>query len=291
MDFVTAWKASSIVLTGAFGVLGLLTEFKNEDKTKITRWGYVSLAGIVISTALGTAAQLRESEDNSSKALKLAQNTDNTLNEVQRLLSPLDEPVIDLTFQVPCKEKLHAQFCSSARAASWDVIDFHVTADKLWKVWPSKENMLGIFELMIFRDAKTAQSFVKRDFGSNPEADPRKGRRGDLAFEFTATSLGKEHNLVFINPVETEDIYVNLIDYKLSRDDFRTNDGVLVSTSDLVGATVVLEMPISSGWDNRMKSLESFSMSFKNGRRVVPNAIEKLKIGDYPAYRFTLKEE
>ncbi len=48
MDFVSAWKASSIVLTGAFGILGLLTEFKEKQTGKITRWGYISLGGIVI---------------------------------------------------------------------------------------------------------------------------------------------------------------------------------------------------------------------------------------------------
>ena len=30
MDFVSIWKAASIILTGAFGVLGLLTDFKDK---------------------------------------------------------------------------------------------------------------------------------------------------------------------------------------------------------------------------------------------------------------------
>jgi hypothetical protein len=31
MDFVTAWKASLVVLTGGFGVLGLLKDFKDNE--------------------------------------------------------------------------------------------------------------------------------------------------------------------------------------------------------------------------------------------------------------------
>jgi hypothetical protein len=52
IDFVTAWKAISIALTGAFGILGLATDFKNKHTKKITRWGWVSLIGIVVSSSL-----------------------------------------------------------------------------------------------------------------------------------------------------------------------------------------------------------------------------------------------
>jgi hypothetical protein len=96
MDFVSAWKASSIVLTGAFGILGLVKDYKDKTTNRITLWGQVSLAGILLSTILGVAAQLKESSDNASKALALARKTDRTLQEVERLLTPLDEPRIHL---------------------------------------------------------------------------------------------------------------------------------------------------------------------------------------------------
>ncbi len=63
MDFVTAWKASSIVLTGAFGILGLVKDFKDKKTNKVTIWGYISLCGILVSTAFGVIAQLKESSD------------------------------------------------------------------------------------------------------------------------------------------------------------------------------------------------------------------------------------
>jgi hypothetical protein len=60
MDFVSAWKASAIVLTGGFGILGL---FKDKDSHKVTVPGYISLVGIIVSTLFGVAAQLKESSD------------------------------------------------------------------------------------------------------------------------------------------------------------------------------------------------------------------------------------
>jgi hypothetical protein len=52
MDFVSAWKAVSIALTGAFGMVGMLTENKDKETGKLTRWGRVSFGGIVLSTTL-----------------------------------------------------------------------------------------------------------------------------------------------------------------------------------------------------------------------------------------------
>jgi hypothetical protein len=86
MDFVTLWKALSIVLTGAFGVLGLLKDYKDRATGKITVAGRVSLAGILLSSSLGFLAQLKESSDRerasaeaARQTLALARNTDRTV--------------------------------------------------------------------------------------------------------------------------------------------------------------------------------------------------------------------
>jgi hypothetical protein len=68
MDFVSAWKIISIGSTGAFGILGLVTEFKDPITKRLTRWGMVSLSGTVFSTLLGTAAQFKEASDQQNSA-------------------------------------------------------------------------------------------------------------------------------------------------------------------------------------------------------------------------------
>jgi hypothetical protein len=119
VDFPSAWKASSIVLTGAFGILGLLRDFKDKQTGKVTRWGYVSLAGILISTCLGVAAQLKEDLDDSAKSLALARKSDATLNDIQKLLSPFDVQSAQLIFTVQCSDKFYRKLCASVRNDEW----------------------------------------------------------------------------------------------------------------------------------------------------------------------------
>src|ERR1700722_16113896 len=111
MDILPALKASSILLTGAFGVLGLLKDYKDKLTGKITKWGKLSLSGILISSALGLATQLKESSDaeNASRAtanqtLELARNTNNALHQLERTLSPIDGMTFEITFPVRCSE-------------------------------------------------------------------------------------------------------------------------------------------------------------------------------------------
>jgi hypothetical protein len=67
-DWITAWKAISILLTGTFGIIGLATDFRNKHTKKVTKWGWLSLCGIIISTVCGTLAQIKESQDDAAKA-------------------------------------------------------------------------------------------------------------------------------------------------------------------------------------------------------------------------------
>jgi len=120
MDFVTAWKIASIVFTGGFGILGLLKDYKDKKTNKITKWGRISLAGILVSSLLGMAAQLKESseqerarEATAKQTLALARNTDNAVKQIQRVLSQLDNPEVSLIFHVPCTNQKFAEFCRS----------------------------------------------------------------------------------------------------------------------------------------------------------------------------------
>jgi hypothetical protein len=103
MDFVSAWKAISIGFTGLFGLMGLLTENKDKDTGKLTKWGMVSLIGIVLSTTLGVSAQLKETSDEgrrreaaAAETIKLLQQTGAAVSDTQRLLAKTDLAVVDI---------------------------------------------------------------------------------------------------------------------------------------------------------------------------------------------------
>jgi hypothetical protein len=67
-DFLSWYKPLSIFFTGAFGILGLVKTFKEKKRDpetyttveKITKWGWVSMTVIILSTGVGIAAQRAE---------------------------------------------------------------------------------------------------------------------------------------------------------------------------------------------------------------------------------------
>jgi hypothetical protein len=108
-DFVAYWKATSIALTGAFGVLGLLTEFRDSHTKRISAWGWISLFGILVSTVGGVAAQIKESHDNaktsaenSTRALSILVNTSATVTSINRLMSSLTGATVDVKYSLDC---------------------------------------------------------------------------------------------------------------------------------------------------------------------------------------------
>ena len=72
-DFWDLWKAAAIGLTGAFGVMGLLTTYNDPATGRITFWGKVNLAGIVLSAGMGVLSQLYDSQREAETAAASAQ--------------------------------------------------------------------------------------------------------------------------------------------------------------------------------------------------------------------------
>lgn len=109
IDWVYWWKLISIFSTGGFGILALLTKYKTDDGT-ITRWGKISLAGIVTSTLFGAAAQVKESSDKEVAAraareqtLLLVQETKRSVEGIERTLDKLSEPLdAEMILELPC---------------------------------------------------------------------------------------------------------------------------------------------------------------------------------------------
>jgi hypothetical protein len=222
VDFVTAWKAISIALTGGFGILGLLTEFKNKHTKKITNWGRVSLAGILVSSVCGIAAQLKESANDSAKALVLAQKTDKTLNEIERGLYRLEDPEVFINFAVPCHEEKYKTFCQKLdrRDPQRD--------SRRWVGWPMENSE----DLTIYLDV-----FVSEGEAERFEADPRYGG-GDLSLYVGITGEPGDAQ-VFVSAVsdDAENVKVTLVQKhaKIVR-----NDGKAASMLDFDGATLIL---------------------------------------------------
>jgi hypothetical protein len=156
MDFISLWKVGSVILAGAFGVLGLLKSYKDKETGRITKWGRISLIGILLSTALGVAAQLKEqskqqkvSEDRAKETLALAQKTDQTVRDLQRTLTFLDSPTVTLRFQVNCQVRLYGPFCQVV--AKRQARGLHLEKDyaDVWERFPIVPSMW--FVIYVFK--------------------------------------------------------------------------------------------------------------------------------------------
>ena len=84
-------KLTGVLLTGAFGTLGLLTEFKDKDHKTITRWGKIALVGILLSTLLTFATQIIESHDAQEEAARRVETANTLVNGLQTQLEEIKE--------------------------------------------------------------------------------------------------------------------------------------------------------------------------------------------------------
>src|SRR5262249_55163179 len=58
--FLLVLKVSSLAITGLLGVIALLNDFKDKEGN-LTKWGKVSLLGLVLSGAVGIGTELIDS--------------------------------------------------------------------------------------------------------------------------------------------------------------------------------------------------------------------------------------
>jgi len=94
-------KIASMIATGLFGALALLTKYKNEDG-RITKWGKIALSGIIISvaislglytleTARAKAAAIKAEADAKAQSLKLETILVNAETTAEQQKKSLDE--------------------------------------------------------------------------------------------------------------------------------------------------------------------------------------------------------
>jgi hypothetical protein len=245
MDFVTAWKASSIVLTGAFGIIGLLTEFRDKRTRKIAPWGYLSLSGILVSTVLGATAQLKESTDDAKKALAVAKQSDETLMSIRRALFPLDDPEISADFLVDCRVDEHTmKFCRDRYQANRPGSE---TIPQEFRAWPSGQPAGVVLYIDFY--AKGATLDRRHSWG----------QIGDWSMEASASPYVNNPHLL-TDPVDRGDPTVRVVEQPGTQ--VRSNQQ-FVSLLDIPGSTVSITV---FGDEGRYLKLRDFSISFKNGQ-------------------------
>jgi hypothetical protein len=257
MDWVSLWKAASIVLTGAFGVLGLLKDYKDRATGRITVAGRISLAGILLSSTFGLLVQLKERSDQeraraetARQTLVLAQNTAKTVKDLQRMLSPLEEPKLNLVFKLACDGSFK-EVCEHRRQAP--------ASSDYWNWWPQDWRSLD-GDANVFADPQDAARFVRGQLD-----------HGDLSMH-VQSSVGPAHLLVTDETGKTATFYWSAENGGFS------NNGRLASMLDLPRSTIIFTFPASRELLDSMQ-LSDFVLRAKNGQsKHASGPFEKISI-------------
>ena len=93
-------KYVSVGLAGAFGVIGLLTKYRDDDGN-ITVWGRLALIGILTSSAISATAQSLEGRRETTKAEANQKQAQRVLHEISRTLQPLSEFTVSISISLP----------------------------------------------------------------------------------------------------------------------------------------------------------------------------------------------
>lgn len=242
MDFVAIWKASSIVLTGGFGILGLVKDFKDKSTNKVTKWGYVSLAGILVSTTFGVAAQLKESSDDAARALALAKKTDATLGEIERILQPIQDPTITLKFRVRCSLP-YQEFCNRVDASFSKDPTHAVACDG--KGWPTDVKLRYYVNFLIDSDRE-----IETVFGQPIDFDLSYAIHGE-GMKCWAVTVFREYAIVTLSNEKPR---------------VMRNRGTIKSILDFHRVTLFVSSALSDNTEDL--TLEDCSLRAKDGQEV-----------------------
>jgi hypothetical protein len=109
-------KLVGATLSGAFGILGLLTEYRDQETKKITVWGKVALVGILASTGVAISAEALGIWKENRSAEQSAEKTNALLTEISRTLSPISDMTVSFSFTLPLDRKEFAKYSSRLSA-------------------------------------------------------------------------------------------------------------------------------------------------------------------------------
>ena len=107
------FKLSGVIWAALFGVMALITDFRDEKSQQVTIWGRVALSGIIVSTVFAVGSQLLEYDreqraqrtavqqlsENVVRQNTILENLDNVLGEIDRQNHALTDVMITVALQ------------------------------------------------------------------------------------------------------------------------------------------------------------------------------------------------
>ncbi|WP_263375548.1 hypothetical protein [Granulicella aggregans] len=269
MHILTSWKQWSIVITGAFGILALLTDFKTkkrhpvtgEEASRINIWGYVSLTGIILTVTGGVISQQRDAATETEKTYRLAQKADETLNDIQRSLAPIDNPRFTMSLRISCASKAFYEGCEKRGRLPGSIFGIKgVSLNGL------PQDSSASVDVSIYQSPSSPALAALLSGGDYSTS------RGDLEFEIRASSRERDNSRW---QFWFWDSGIDQINIYSASGRLEHTSGQLISILDLHGAVIVV------GLDNEIMTEASplvFQLVNKNGQSVRTSHFQKIAV-------------
>jgi hypothetical protein len=255
MDPVSIWKAVSIAVTGAFGILGLLKDFKDKHG-HITRWGRISLAGILASTICGVAAQIKETSDQKTAQANAEEQTLGIVTDIKRMLQPFADPSVYIKLSVSCGLEDYRKFCDSLPSDGSQVITSDASAQeqKFWANWPGGSQAQLQLQIYLFREEDAANEFEKKENSdSNSDLDAA-SNLADLILDVLSTNYAQDKSLEARRDPKSSQFEL-IVAY--DKPSFERNNGEIVSISDFHCANMIVV-----GWNKELSTMTLTNIEF-----------------------------
>jgi len=94
-------KYASVLITGSFGILSLLVDYRDRETKRITRWGKIAVIGVISSTVVGSLSQSIDFELNRRASIVRQNQYEESLRQFSRLLLPLTPERVEVEFTLP----------------------------------------------------------------------------------------------------------------------------------------------------------------------------------------------
>jgi len=152
LDLSTLLKSAAVLVTSGLGAFGVVGEFRDKNTGKLTKLGWAAIVAIFVSCAVALLILFLDSREAEKAKQKAAM-------DILRLLNPIDNPTLDITFKVNCKESLLKGFCQAALAPQ----------RSQWQLWPNSKILQKIIvDVTVFLDPAAADTFQTGKFVPKP---------------------------------------------------------------------------------------------------------------------------
>ncbi|WP_398497748.1 hypothetical protein [Variovorax sp.] len=256
-------KLFSTVLTGLFGVLALLVDYRDRQTNKIGKWGKVALAGVLVSSTVSLVTQGIDERQNQLEGARRAAEAEELKSKLARLADPLAPPDVYVNWALPKKivggdvflasmKDLASSLGKSNSSASTkdyfishkDVngapMDIDLTADS--KYHPNKDAEPNLFALLNYPGVEVAIVRNPDDLKKMSEKFRQSGGRasiqGDYVFSVGYGNPNVNTGVSF--NVGEQRIYSNVSGPVDAR--FIAKTGAVISMYDLAASSLVVKV-------------------------------------------------